>query len=93
MPNSNHILLNVLLEFYFSFFISFRALQESLLYSNASKGSPDDDEDRSPPSEDLDGNLELAMRLSRAEKLKENELIMEENRMLELAIKLSLEES
>jgi hypothetical protein len=37
--------------------------------------------------------MELALRLSRAEKLKENELIMEENRMIELAIKLSLEES
>lgn len=73
-----------------------RALQESLLYSCATKSSPDDqeeeEEDRST-SEDIDGNLELALRLSRAEKLKENELLMEENRMLELAIKLSLEES
>ena len=72
-----------------------RALQESLLYSSVSKNSPDeqDDDDRSPLSEDIDGNLELAMRLSKAEKLKENELMMEENRMIELAIKLSLEES
>lgn len=72
-----------------------RALQESLLYSSASKNSPDeqDDDDRSPLSEDIDGNLELALRLSKAEKLKENELMMEENRMVELAIKLSLEES
>ena len=76
------------------FYIS-RALQESLLYSSVSKNSPDeqDDDDRSPLSEDIDGNLELAMRLSKAEKLKENELMMEENRMIELAIKLSLEES
>lgn len=77
----------------FLLFSPTRALQESLLYSSTSKGSPDEDDDRSPLSEDIDGNLELAMRLSRAEKLKENELMMEENRMLELAIKLSLEES
>lgn len=64
------------------------------MYSSASKNSPDDDEDdRSPLSEDTDGNLELALRLSKAEKLKENELMMEENRMIELAIKLSLNES
>jgi hypothetical protein len=37
--------------------------------------------------------MELALRLSRAEKLKETELQMEENRMIELAIKMSLEES
>lgn len=64
------------------------------MYSCATRSSPDDqeEEDKSQ-SESIDGNLELALRLSRAEKLKENELMMEENRMLELAIKLSLEES
>lgn len=65
-----------------------RALQESFLYSCATRSSPDD-EDNSR-SESIDENLELALRLSRAEKLKENELIMEENRMIELAIKMSL---
>ena len=68
-----------------------RALQESLLYSCATRVSPDD-EDNSR-SDSLDENIELALRLSRAEKLKENELLMEENRMIEMAIKLSLEES
>lgn len=69
-------------------------MEESLLYS-ATRGSPDDQEEEEDKSqsESIDGNLELALRLSRAEKLKENELMMEENRMLELAIKLSLEES
>ncbi|KAG5680971.1 hypothetical protein PVAND_010445 [Polypedilum vanderplanki] len=66
-----------------------RALQESFLYSCATRSSPDDEEDNSR-SESIDENLELALRLSRAEKLKENELIMEENRMIELAIKMSL---
>ncbi|CAG9804204.1 unnamed protein product [Chironomus riparius] len=68
-----------------------RALQESLLYSCPTRSSPDQ-EDNSQ-SESIDENMELALRLSRAEKLKENELMMEENRMIELAIKLSLEES
>lgn len=83
------LLLNLLLGI--SKFSISRALQESLLYSSASKNSPD--EDRSPLSEDIDGNLELALRLSKAEKLKEHELMMEEEKMIELAIKLSLEES
>jgi hypothetical protein len=68
-------------------------LQESLLYSCGSRSSPDEQEEDKSQTESIDGNLELALRLSRAEKLKENELLMEENRMLELAIKLSLEES
>jgi Ubiquitin interaction motif len=49
----------------------------------------------STPTQDPDNfedNLELAIRLSRAEKLKENELLMEESKMIEMAIKLSLEE-
>jgi hypothetical protein len=72
----------------------FRALQESLLYSCATKSSPDEQEDdENSKSESIDENLELALRLSRAEKLKENELMVEENRMIELAIKMSLEES
>lgn len=66
-------------------------MQESLLYSCATRTSPDD-EDNSR-SDSIDENIELAIRLSRAEKLKENELLMEENRMIEMAIKLSLEES
>lgn len=68
-----------------------RALQESLLYSCAARTSPEE-EDNSR-SESIDENIELAIRLSRAEKLKENELLMEENRMIEMAIKMSLEES
>lgn len=70
-----------------------RALQESLLYSCTTRGSPDQDEDDNSRSDSIDENMEIALRLSRAEKLKENELLMEENRMIELAIKLSLEES
>jgi hypothetical protein len=66
-------------------------LQESLLYSCATRTSPDDDDDNSR-SDSIDENIELALRLSRAEKLKENELLMEESRMIEMAIKLSLEE-
>lgn len=68
-----------------------RALQESLLYSCGTRSSPDQDDNSR--SESIDENMELALRLSRAEKLKENELMMEEKRMIELAIKLSLEES
>lgn len=71
--------------------VVYRALQESLLYSCAARTSPDD-EDNSR-SDSIDENIELAIRLSRAEKLKENELLMEENRMIEMAIKASLEES
>lgn len=67
-----------------------RALQESLLYSCATRTSPDDDDNSR--SDSIDENIELALRLSRAEKLKENELLMEESRMIEMAIKLSLEE-
>ena len=62
-----------------------------MLYSCGAMGSPDD-EDNSR-SDSIDENIELAIRLSRAEKHKENELLMEENRMLEMAIKASLEES
>lgn len=51
------------------------------------------DEEDNSRSESIDENIELAIRLSRAEKLKENELLMEENRMIEMAIKMSLEES
>jgi len=61
------------------------------LYSCPTRSSPDQDDNSR--SESIDENMELALRLSRAEKLKENELMMEENRMIELAIKLSLEES
>lgn len=69
----------------------YRALQASLLDSCGARTSPDE-EDNSR-SDSIDENIELAIRLSRAEKLKENELLMEENRMIEMAIKLSLEES
>lgn len=69
----------------------YRALQESLLYSCTSRTSPDEDDNSR--SDSIDENIELALRLSRAEKLKENELLMEENRMIEMAIKASLEES
>lgn len=57
--------------------------------------SPDSDttsENISRRSPDMDDNLELALRLSRAEKLKENELLMEENKMIEMAIAMSLQE-
>lgn len=60
-----------------------------MLYSCTSQPSPDHEDS----SISIDENIELAIRLSRAEKLKENELLMEENRMIEMAIKLSLEES
>ena len=79
-------------NFHITCIIYYRALQESLLYSCPTRSSPDQEEDNSR-SESIDENMELALRLSRAEKLKENELMMEENRMIELAIKLSLEES
>jgi len=65
-------------------------LQESLLFSCGSRASPDEEENSR--SDSIDENIELALRLSRAEKLKENELLMEENRMIEMAIKMSLEE-
>lgn len=81
---------SILLAFFHQISI-YRALQESLLYSCATQTSPDE-EDNSR-SDSIDENVELALRLSRAEKLKENELLMEENRMIEMAIKLSLEES
>lgn len=57
--------------------------------------SPDSEansESISRRSPDMDDNLELALRLSRAEKLKENELLMEENKMIEMAIAMSLQE-
>lgn len=62
-----------------------------MLYSCATRTSPDEEENSR--SDSIDENIELAIRLSRAEKLKENELLMQENRMIEMAIKLSLEES
>lgn len=74
---------------------SYRALQESLMMSCAKIPSPDSEtnsESISRRSPDMDDNLELALRLSRAEKLKENELLMEENKMIEMAIAMSLQE-
>lgn len=68
------------------------ALQESLMLSSfggASRTSPTPEQ---AEGDDFDENLELALRLSRAEKLKENDLLMEETRMIEMAIKKSLEE-
>lgn len=58
-------------------------------FGGASRTSPTQEE---AGGEDFDENLELALRLSRAEKLKENDLLMEETRMIEMAIKMSLEE-
>lgn len=61
------------------------------MYSCGTRTSPEE-EDNSR-SDSIDENIELAIRLSRAEKLKEQELQLEENRMIEMAIKMSLEES
>lgn len=58
-------------------------------YGGTSGSSPTQEE---AEGDDFDENLELALRLSRAEKLKENDLLMEETRMIEMAIKKSLEE-
>lgn len=58
-------------------------------YGGTSRSSPTQEQ---PESDEFEENLELALRLSRAEKLKENDLLMEESRMIEMAIKLSLEE-
>ncbi|CAO1416303.1 unnamed protein product [Diamesa tonsa] len=70
-----------------------RALQESLMMSCAKiPSSETNSESISRRSPDMDDNLELALRLSRAEKLKENELLMEENKMIEMAIAMSLQE-
>lgn len=69
---------------------NFRALQDSLMFSSTGTSASTPTQDVNPDS--FEDNLELAIRLSRAEKLKENELLMEETRMIEMAIKLSLEE-
>lgn len=58
-------------------------------YGGGSRSSPTQEQ---AEGDDFDENLELALRLSRAEKLKENDLMMEETRMIEMAIKKSLEE-
>lgn len=58
-------------------------------YGGTSRSSPTQEQ---PEGDEFEENLELALRLSRAEKLKENDLLMEESRMIEMAIKLSLEE-
>lgn len=58
-------------------------------FGGASRASPTPEQ---AEGDDFDENLELALRLSRAEKLKENDLLMEETRMIEMAIKASLEE-
>lgn len=73
-------------------FLIFSALQESLMMSSYGATSGSSPSAEQPEGDDFEDNLELALRLSRAEKLKENDLLMEETRMIEMAIKKSLEE-